>query len=112
MEFIGIDDPQKARGPRRKILYCNEANELDYEDFRQLIMRTEYRAFLDFNPDDEDVWINTELEQKRALAKKDVDVIVSTYRDNPFLDMNIVEELEALRDSDPVYWNVYGEGQY
>ena len=112
VEFIGIDDPQKARWPRREILYCNEANELTYEDFRQLAMRTNYRIFIDFNPDDEDIWINTELEQRRAITDGDVDVIVSTYRDNPFLSPEIVKELERLKDIDPIYWQVYGEGQY
>lgn len=112
LEFIGIDDPQKARWPRRDILYCNEANELTYEDFRQLAMRTKYRIFIDFNPDDEDIWINTELEQRRQHEEKDVEVIVSTYRDNPFLDTNIVKELERLKNIDPIYWQVYGEGQY
>lgn len=112
VEFIGIDDPQKARWPRRDILYCNEANELTYEDYRQLAMRTRYKIFIDFNPDDEDIWINTELEQKRALTKWDVNVIVSTYLDNPFLGQEIIEEIEHLRETDPIYWQVYGLGQY
>jgi len=80
IEFIWIDDPQKARWPRRDILYCNEANELSWEDFFQLSVRTWYKIFIDFNPSDEDIWINTELEQKRAIVDKDVDVIVSTYK--------------------------------
>lgn len=112
VEFFGADDPQKLRWPRRKILYCNEANELDYEDFRQLLMRTSEKIIVDFNPDDEDIWINTELEQKRMITDGDVDLIVSTYRDNPFLTPEIVKELEHLRDTDPMYWQVYGEGQY
>lgn len=112
VEFFGADDPQKLRWPRRKILYCNEANELDYEDFRQLLIRTSEKVIVDFNPDDEDIWINTELEQKRMLTDGDVDLIVSTYRDNPFLTPEIIKELERLRDTDPVYWQVYGEGQY
>lgn len=111
VEFIGIDDPQKARGPRRDILYCNEANELTYEDFQQLNMRTRYKVFIDFNPDDEDIWINTEIEQKRRTEVWDVELIVSTYKDNPFLSKEIIHEIEALR-SNPIYWRVYGEWQY
>lgn len=111
VEFIWIDDPQKARGPRRDILYCNEANELTYEDFQQLNMRTRYKVFIDFNPDDEDIWINTEIEQKRRTEVWDVELIVSTYKDNPFLSKEIIHEIEALR-SNPVYWRVYWEGQY
>jgi len=112
VEFIGIDDPQKARGPRRDILYCNEANELAPEDFFQLQIRTKYRVFLDFNPDDEDVWINTELEQRRSREEGDVEVIVSTFKDNPFLDASIRKEIERLSQRDPEYYRVYGLGQY
>lgn len=70
-------------------------------------MRTNYRIFIDFNPDDEDIWINTEIEQKRQHEEKDVSVIVSTYRDNPFLHPQIIKELERLEKTDPVWWQVY-----
>jgi phage terminase large subunit len=112
IEFIGIDDPQKARGPRRDILYCNEANELTREDFFQLFIRTKYKTYIDFNPDDEDVWINTELEQKRTAEEKDVNVIISTYKDNPFLEEAMVKEIERLERTDPQYWKIYGLGEY
>ena len=52
VEFIGADDQQKLRGAKRNILYCNEANELEYkQEFFQLLMRTENKIFVDFNPD-------------------------------------------------------------
>lgn len=112
VEFLWVDDQQKARGPRRDILYCNEANELLYEDYFQLSIRTRYKIFIDFNPDDEDIWINTELEQKRQYEEQDVNVIISTYLDNPFLDPIIVHEIERLKQADPVYWAIYWEWQY
>jgi phage terminase large subunit len=113
VEFIGADDEQKLRGAKRNILYCNEANELKYrEEFFQLLMRTEDKVFIDFNPDDENVWINTELEQKRQHEKGDVEVIVSTYRDNTFLPKSLIEEIEYLERTDPEFWKVYGLGQY
>lgn len=113
VEFIGADDEQKLRGAKRNILYCNEANELKYrEEFFQLLMRTEDKVFLDFNPDDENVWINTELEQKRYYEKQDVEVIVSTYKDNTFLPKSLIDEIEYLEKTDPEFWKVYGLGQY
>lgn len=112
IEFLGIDDPQKARGPRRDILWCNEGNELTYEDFFQLSIRTNYRIFIDFNPDDDDIWINTELELKRAVEENDVDVIISTYLDNPFLDDMVRKEIARLESVDPQYWKIYGLGEY
>ena len=113
VEFIGADDEQKLRGAKRNILYCNEANELEYKkEFFQLLMRTEDRIFIDFNPDDEDIWINTELEKKRYFDKGDVEVIVSTYKDNTFLPQSLVEEIEYLKETDKSFWEIYGLGQY
>lgn len=93
-------------------MYCNEANELDEEDFFQLQIRTKYRIFLDFNPDDEDIWINEKWEKDRAVNEGDVEVIVSTYKDNPFLDAQIVKEIERMAEKDPAYFRIYGKGEY
>lgn len=113
VEFIGADDEQKLRGGKRDILYCNEANELSYDqEFFQLLIRTSYKVFIDFNPDNEYVWINTELEQKRKFDEDDVEVIVSTYKDNPFLPEAQVKEIERLEKTNPRYWQVYGLWEY
>jgi len=113
VEFFSIDQQQKVRSRKRAILYVVEANEIDFKnDWQQLIFRTTHRAFLDFNPDDEDIWINTELEQKRQYTKKDIQVFVSTYKDNPYIDNTLVEEIEYTRDTDPELWQVYGLGEY
>jgi phage terminase large subunit len=113
VEFIGADDQQKLRGYKSNILYCNEANELGFkEEFFQLLIRTTDKIFIDFNPSDEFIWINTEIEQKRALEKGDVDVIISNYKDNTFLTSRQVEEIEYLQASDPEFWKIYGLGEY
>jgi hypothetical protein len=41
VEFFSVDDEQKIRGRKRDIAWCNEANELYFDDFTQLNMRTE-----------------------------------------------------------------------
>lgn len=112
LEFFSLDDEQKVRGRKRTHLWLNEANECNYEEWQQLIFRTAERAFLDFNPDDVNCWINTELEQSRAQQKGDVEVVVSSYRDNTFLDAGTVREIEYLQQSDPEYWKIFGLGEY
>lgn len=113
VEFIGADDEQKLRGAKRNILYCNEANELEYKkEFFQLLMRTEDKIFIDFNPDDPYIWINTQLEQKRKTEEGDVDVIVSNYNDNTFLPLGLVKEIELLQKTDKEFWKIYGLGEY
>lgn len=113
VEFFSVDDQQKVRGRKRNILWCNEANELSYkEDFYQLNLRTTDKIFLDFNPDDENIWINTELEQKRLFDKGDVDVIVSSYKDNTFLSPDTINEIEYLEETDSEFWQIFGLGEY
>ena len=105
--FFSVDDQQKVRGRKRDILWCNEANELEYEDFRQLLIRTTGDVYIDFNPDEpEDHWLFTEV-----ATREDCELIVSTYLDNPFLPDSLVNEIERYRLLDPAFWSVFGEGK-
>ncbi len=112
IEFFSVDQWDKVKGRKRDYLWVSEANMLTFADWKQLILRTTEQAFLDFNPDDIHSWINTELEQKRAAAKGDVEVIVSTYKDNKFLTKETIDEIEYLRENDESFWKIYGLGQY
>jgi phage terminase large subunit len=114
LEFFSVEEEQKVRGPGRTHLWINEANELSFDEYRQLSLRTTGTVFIDFNPDDEEVWINKELEQDRAVRDgyQDVKVIVSSYRDNPFLSETIVKDIELLKDTDAEYWQIFGLGEY
>jgi len=113
VQFIGADEEQKVRGLKSNILYCNEANELLYKkQFFQLNIRTTDLVFIDLNPSDPDVWVNTELEQKADEVEGGVDVIVSTYKDNPFLSDYQISKIEELERTDKQLWQVYGLGNY
>jgi phage terminase large subunit len=112
LEFFSLDNEQKVRGRKRTHLWLNEANECNFEEWQQLIFRTSQKAYLDFNPDDINCWINIELEQKRQHSKADVEVITSSYKDNTFLDAQTIKEIEFLKTSDPEYWKIFGMGEY
>jgi phage terminase large subunit len=105
IEFISLDQPQKVRGRKRNLLFINEANELDYEDWQQLIFRTEDKIILDFNPSDEYHWI-----YDKVIPRDDADFFITTYLDNTFLNESIKEEIERLRETDETYWQIYGLG--
>ena len=105
IEFISLDQPQKVRGRKRHLLFINEANELDYEDWQQLVFRTEEKIILDFNPSDEYHWI-----YDKVIPRKDVDFNITTYLDNSFLSDTIKEEIERLKHTDEQYWQIYGLG--
>ena len=106
VEFISVDQPQKIRGRKRNVCFINEANELTWEDFFQLNIRTTDKVILDYNPSDEFHWI-----YERLQIREDADFFVTTYLDNPHLDKDLVIEIELLKDADENYWRVYGLGQ-
>jgi phage terminase large subunit len=106
IEFISLDMPQKIRGRKRDLLFINEANELIFEDWQQLIFRTTEQAILDYNPSEEFHWIYDQI-----LTRKDVEFYQTTYKDNPFLGDVLKQEIERLKDIDENYWRVYGLGE-
>lgn len=106
IEFVSADQPQKIRGRRRDYLFCNEANELSYEVWMQLIMRTEGKTVIDYNPSDISSYI-----YDHVIPRDDADFFITTFRDNPFLPKELVSELERLREADPNFWQIYGLGE-
>ena len=105
-EFISVDQPQKIRGRKRTICFINEANELTWEDFFQLNIRTSDKIIVDYNPSDEFHWIYEKLQ-----IREDADFFVSTYLNNPYLPQELIDEIELLRHADDNYWRVYGLGE-
>lgn len=113
VEFVGADDEQKMRGFAATITWMNEANELEWDqEVMQLRFRTEKYLIVDFNPSDPHVWVNEKLELDRMVRRGDVEVIVSTYKENPYLSQEQIIEIEETQHEDEDYWQVYGCGQY
>jgi phage terminase large subunit len=106
IEFVSIDSPQKIRGRTRNYCFINEGNELSYDGWLQLVMRTKEKVVIDYNPSDTTSWI-----YDHVIPRNDADFHITTYRDNPFLDKDIVDEIERLQQADENYWRVYGLGQ-
>jgi len=104
IEFFSVDQADKVRGARRDRLFINEANNIDFESFEQLEVRTKEFIFLDWNPSSE-FWYYTELKGKR----NDVEELTLTYRDNEALSKEIIASIEQ-RKNRPGWWKVYGQG--
>lgn len=105
VEFFSTDDEQKLRGRKRHILYVNEANELLFIEFQQLKMRTTLFSVLDYNPSfSEEHWICDLNRDSRTYH------FITTYKDNPFLEKTVIEEIESLKTKNKTLWNVYGLG--
>jgi phage terminase large subunit len=104
IEFFSADSPDKVRGPRRDILFINEANNVHYEAFDQLSVRTDGVVWLDWNPTHE-YWFYTDVAPNR-----DHDFITLTYKDNEALSQTIVDDIESHK-ANKNWWAVYGLGQ-
>jgi phage terminase large subunit len=105
IDFLSVDDPMRIRSRRRNYLWLNEGNEFTKEDYMQLSMRTDKMIFTDYNPSHQYHWIYDDIQ-----TREDCVVIPSTYKDNPFLQEEIIKEIENWKGKDENYWRVYGLG--
>jgi|WetSurMetagenome_2_1015567.scaffolds.fasta_scaffold00103_33 phage terminase large subunit len=105
LNFIGLDEPQKAHGRRQDYLWLNEAMEDSEKEANQLMIRTKKRIFIDYNPAAESHWIYDNI-----ISRPDCDFFHSTMRDNPFLEQSIIDELNRLENTDPVAYKIYNLG--
>jgi len=111
IEFFSVEQPDKLRGARRNVLYVNEANNVPFEAYNQLSIRTSGDIWIDFNPT-ANFWAH-----KEVAPQEDADFITLTYKDNEALSDTIVDEIELAREKGKTseywanWWKVYGLGQ-
>ena len=110
IEFLGANEPDKFRGPRRDRLYVNEANRIGFETFNQLDGRTSKEVILDWNPT-APFWYDTEINGKIKHER-----LRLTYLDNESLTdsqlefFNIRKKLAETSSHWANWWLVYGLG--
>lgn len=110
IEFFSVDQPDKLRGARRNVLYVNECNNVDFDSYYQLAIRTSGEIWLDYNPS-AIFWVDREI-----INQEDVDFITLTYLDNEALPETIVKEIESAKVKAETsaywanWWQVYGLG--
>lgn len=103
IEFFSADQSSKVRGPARNILFINECNNISYETYTQLAIRTSELIYLDYNPVAE-FWVNEEI-----IPKHEHNFDIITYKDNELLAPEIVKEIES-RKGNKNFWQVFGLG--
>ena len=114
--FAGLDDVEKLKSIYNITgIWIEEASELTEADFNQLDIRlrgeTKYykQIILSFNPISITHWLKRrffDTQDPRATTHR------STYKDNRFLDEEAIRTLEAFKDSDPYYYQVYCLGEW
>ena len=116
--FAGLDDVEKLKSIQSiTSIWVEEASEIAESDFNQLDIRLRgetrwyKQIILSFNPVSLTSWL-----KQRFFDRKDefgrVLTHKSTYRDNRFLPEEDIRTLEAFRETDPYYYQVYALGQW
>ena len=111
ISFFSTDQPDRLRGSRRTDCFINECNNIDFESYQNLNVRTSGNMWLDYNPTSL-FWVDKEL-----IGQPDTDFITLTYKDNESLSESIVKEIEKARVKAKTstywsnWWKVYGLGE-
>lgn len=103
LEFFGADTPAKLQGPARDRLVINEANRVEWEAARQLMVRTAGLVIYDYNPS-APFWGTDEIPKRDRYA-----LVHTTYKDNDYLPDEVRREIEANKGTGN-WWRVYGLG--
>jgi PBSX family phage terminase large subunit len=112
----GLDEPGKIKSIKGITgMWLEEATDFDELDLDQLDIRIRgekenyIQYILSFNPIDETHWL-----KKRFFDKKDENATVchSTYLHNHFLSAEDKSRLEALKERNELFYNVYCLGKW
>jgi len=119
--FLGCDDPEKLKSlSQAKYIWIEEATELSLDDFTQITLRlrgkstSPKRFFLTFNPVSDSHWIKKRFfDDVPEAEKSSVLTLHGTYLDAlPFLDEQYPVRMEALKQVNQTYYEVYALGHW
>ena len=118
---MGLDDQEKLKSIAGITdAWLEEATEFTQDDFNQVDLRIRERVdnsqiILSFNPVSKANWCYLEffkpdpaLEAFRSGCR----IIQTTYKDNRFLPKEYVDSLLLLKDTNPVFYKIYAEGEF
>lgn len=115
IQFFSLDDPEKVKSSEFNYIWMEEATEFTYRDYLILLTRLSApkesnlinQIFLTLNPTDANSWI-----AKKLIHRPEVQVIHSSYKDNPFLSEEYVNTLLSLKTYDKNAFEVYALGKW
>lgn len=87
LEFVHLGKVGTAKHGKRRHLYLNEVNHLDYEVVDKMIGRTDGKIIMDYNSD-ANFWVHDEF-----IPREDAQLFISNFTHNPYVDESVVERL-------------------
>jgi len=116
LEFKSYEDEQDAKNGKRQYAFFNEVNGVKKGIFTQVQMRTSKVVWMDFNPSS-DFWLMEDHWEQRPGVR----TVVSTYRNNRFIDPSVRRRIESYEPTEKnirngtaneYLWKVYGLGEF
>lgn len=114
--FTGLDDVEKLKSIHGITdVWIEEASEITQDDFQQLNLRLRgigaipKQITFTYNPISALSWIKAYFHDQPI---ENCAILKTTYKDNRFLDEEYVREVEALKEKDPVYYQIYALGNW
>lgn len=102
--FKSYEFARDADGPKRDILYISEARNFEWATAEQLIKRTKWKVFIDYNPVEtfwcHDKIINCPVGPSGKKEYNSVKVIRSWHIHNNFISAEKHEEIENIADKE------------
>ena len=117
--FKGLDDPEKIKSITDITdIWCEEATELNEDDFTQLDLRLralapDLQIFCSFNPTSKLNWVYRRWFAEDAVVDTSTTFILkTTYKHNKFLPIDYVKSLEEKARTNPNYYKIYTLGEF
>ena len=114
--FSGLDDVEKLKSIEGVTgIWCEEATELNQEDYEQLDLRlrgdtgTYKQIILTLNPISAEHWIKKVFFDSNL---PNVFTLKTTYLDNVFIDAEYKAVLDAKKITNPRYYKIYALGEW
>lgn len=117
--FKGLDDPEKIKSIAGITdIWVEECTECTLDDISQLDLRLRAKAdnlqmYFSFNPVSKDNWVYKYFHRDAPeTTPENVFVLKTTFKDNKFLPQSYIDSLMAMKDSNPIYYKIYVEGDF
>lgn len=117
--FKGLDDPEKIKSIAGiTTIWVEECTECTLDDISQLDLRLRAKAdklqmFFSFNPVSKDNWVYKYFYRENPEEMPaNMFVLKTTYEDNRFLPQSYIESLLKMKDTNPIYYKIYVEGDF
>ena len=117
--FKGMEDPERIKSISGITdIVMEEASEFTADDYSQLQLRLRdaksgnNQVFIMYNPTTKSAWTYKTFHDPATPRPANSKVICTTFKDNRFLPPSYIAQLEDMKNTNPVYYEIYALGKF